>query len=182
MEQFFRSRSASRRFATRLAQSSALDGVFRDVTAQRHVFEALEQMASIVENSDDAIIGKTLDGIITSWNPAAERLFGYSTQDIIGKSSSLLKLERGSDEAKAIITKIRAGQPVEHLQTIGRPKGRNSVQCFGRNLTDPRRGPRGHRRFRDSPRSGGQEIDCCPPSAPLVAVRAITPSPAPSGR
>jgi PAS domain S-box-containing protein len=94
-------------------------GVFRDVTEQRQVVEARKRMASIVENSDDAIIGKTLDGIITSWNPAAERLFGYSSQDVIGESSSLLNIEGGSDEGKAILTKIRAGQPVGHLETDG---------------------------------------------------------------
>jgi PAS domain S-box-containing protein len=94
-------------------------GVFRDVTEQRQVFEALKRMASIVENSAEAIIGKTLEGIIISWNPAAEELFGYSSQDIIGKSSSLLNLESGSEVTKAILTKIRAGQPVGHLETKG---------------------------------------------------------------
>ena len=76
-------------------------------------------MASIAENADDAIIGTTLDGITTSWNPAAEELFGYSNQDIIGESSSLLNIESGSDETKAFLTKIRVGQPVEHLETKG---------------------------------------------------------------
>ena len=94
-------------------------GVFRDVTEQRQVVEALKRMASIVENSAEAIFGKTLEGIITVWNPAAEELFGYSSQDIIGKSSSLLNVESGSDEAKVILTKIRAGQPVGHLETKG---------------------------------------------------------------
>ena len=76
-------------------------------------------MASIVENADDAIIGKTLDGITTIWNPAVEELFGYSNQDIIDESSSLLNIESGSDETKAFLTKIRAGQPVGHLETKG---------------------------------------------------------------
>gem|GEM_PF-4610818 len=83
------------------------------------MFEALKRMASIVENSAEAIIGKTLEGIIIIWNPAAEELFGYSSQDIIGKSSSLLSLESGSEVTKAILTKIRAGQPVGHLETKG---------------------------------------------------------------
>ena len=61
----------------------------------------------------------TLEGIIIIWNPAAEELFGYSSQDIIGKSSSLLSLESGSEVTKAILTKIRAGQPVGHLETKG---------------------------------------------------------------
>jgi PAS domain S-box-containing protein len=94
-------------------------GVFRDVTEQRQVFEALKRMASIVEDCADAIIGKTLDGIITSWNPAAEELFGYSRQDVIGTSSTLLNLDGGSDQTKAILTKIAAGQPVAHLQSKG---------------------------------------------------------------
>src|ERR1019366_8855347 len=77
------------------------------------------RMASVAENADDAIIGTTLDGITTSWNPAAEELFGYSNQDIIGEARSLRNIETGSGEPKPFFTKSRAGQPVEHLETKG---------------------------------------------------------------
>jgi PAS domain S-box-containing protein len=62
--------------------------VHRDVTKQRQAFEAAQRMAVIVENSDDAIISGTLDSIITSWNPAAERMYGYSSKEILGKPTS----------------------------------------------------------------------------------------------
>jgi PAS domain S-box-containing protein len=93
-------------------------GVHRDVTEQRQAFEAAQRLAAIVESSDDAIIGRTLEGIITSWNPAAEAMYGYSSEEIIGKSADLLIPEDRTDEMIAIFAKVRAGQHVDHLQTI----------------------------------------------------------------
>ena len=61
--------------------------VHRDVTEQRKTFEVFQRMAAMVESSDDAIIGETLEGVITSWNPAAARMLGYSSEEIIGKSA-----------------------------------------------------------------------------------------------
>ena len=81
-------------------------------------FEAAQRMAAIVESSDDAIIGMTLAGVITSWNPAAERMLGYSSEEIIGKHIHLLSPADRQFEMKAILTKITAGQPVDHLETI----------------------------------------------------------------
>jgi PAS domain S-box-containing protein len=76
------------------------------------------RLAAIVEYSDDAIIGMTLDGVITSWNPAAERLYGYSSQEIIDRPIQLIIAEDRTDEMNVILARIRAGQPVEHLETI----------------------------------------------------------------
>src|ERR1019366_4903186 len=76
--------------------------VHRDVTQQRQAFEAAQRIAAIVEGSDDAIIGRTLQGVITSWNPAAERMFGYSSQEIVGKSADLLIPEDQLAEAGAV--------------------------------------------------------------------------------
>ena len=95
-------------------------GVFaagHDVTRQKKAFEAAERIAAIVENSDDAIIGSTLDRIITSWNPAAERMFGYSSEEIVGKSARLLIPENLTERAEAIMARVRNGQPVERLET-----------------------------------------------------------------
>jgi PAS domain S-box-containing protein len=88
-----------------------------DVTRQKKAFDAAQRIAAIVENSDDAIIGSTLDRIITSWNPAAERMFGYSSQEIVGKSAWLLTPENLTEQAETIMARVRNGQPVERLET-----------------------------------------------------------------
>jgi len=106
--------------------------VHRDVTQQRQAFEASQRMAAIVEYSDDAIIGSTLDGIITSWNEAAERLYGYTGEEIIGRPASLLAPEDRAGEMHANLTKIRAGQHVDHFETI---RVRNDGTVFPVSLT-----------------------------------------------
>ena len=91
--------------------------VHRDVTEQRQAFEVAQRMAAIVEGSDDAIFGRTLDGIITSWNPAAERMYGYLRQEIIGRSIDLLVPKDRVAELEALVAKINAGEAVERLET-----------------------------------------------------------------
>jgi PAS domain S-box-containing protein len=91
--------------------------VHRDVTEQRRAFEVAQRMAAIVEGSDDAIFGRTLDGVITSWNPAAERMYGYSGQEIIGRSIKVLVPDDRVEELEALVVKINAGQAVERLET-----------------------------------------------------------------
>jgi PAS domain S-box-containing protein len=76
-----------------------------------------DRLLSIVEYSEDAIIGKTLDGIITSWNPAAERMYGHSNEEIIGKSVDLLSPEGAGAEIMAILAKIKTGEHVDHFET-----------------------------------------------------------------
>lgn len=83
--------------------------------ARRDLSVAL--MASMVESSDDAIVGKTLDGEILTWNRAAEKMYGYSGEEIIGKSISLL-IPDGSDEMELILRRIRDGERVDHYQTV----------------------------------------------------------------
>jgi len=89
-----------------------------EVTKFRRALEESKLYTAIVENSNDAIIGKTLDGIITTWNPAAERLFGYSAEQIIGKSADLVVPADRAGETSDLLAKIRAGQQVGHLETI----------------------------------------------------------------
>ena len=90
----------------------------RDVTKQKEAFEAAQRMAAIVEYSDDAIIGRTIDGVITSWNPAAERMFGYSSQEILGRPIDLLSPEDRGGDAISILAKISAGRPVKNFETL----------------------------------------------------------------
>ncbi|MGB6440937.1 MAG: PAS domain S-box protein, partial [Methyloceanibacter sp.] len=74
-------------------------------------------LTAIVEYSDDAIISKDLNGIITSWNGGAERLFGYSSEEVIGKPITILIPEDRIDEEPAIIERVRRGERVDHYDT-----------------------------------------------------------------
>jgi len=94
----------------------------RDVT-DRHAFEAeLARLASIVESSDDAIIGMALDGMIESWNPAAERLFGWSALEMRGRNLSLLVPPGHADHMEQVLATILRGQRVSHYETFRRKK------------------------------------------------------------
>jgi PAS domain S-box-containing protein len=90
----------------------------RDVTPVNQTVRNAQLVASIVEHSDDAIIGGTLEGIITSWNPAAEKMYGYPSDEIIGKPSSLVIPSDRTDEASTIMATIRAGRHVDHFETL----------------------------------------------------------------
>jgi PAS domain S-box-containing protein len=92
----------------------------RDLTGRKKAEEGRrqsDQLAAIVQQTGDAIIGKTLDGIVTSWNPAAERTYGYSAEEITGKSIDLLSARDQAGEMHAILARIRAGRPGERLET-----------------------------------------------------------------
>jgi two-component system CheB/CheR fusion protein len=79
-------------------------------------------LAAIVESSDDAIVSKRLDGTITSWNPAAERLFGYTAEEVIGRPISILAAPDREDEMPANLDRIRRGEKVERYETVRRRK------------------------------------------------------------
>jgi PAS domain S-box-containing protein len=91
--------------------------IHRDRTEQRVAFERAQHLASIVESSDDAIISRSLDGRITSWNPAAERMYGYSCAEVIGRPDEMTTLKSRVGEVEAVLEQIDAGQHAEHLET-----------------------------------------------------------------
>src|SRR5690606_16536718 len=91
--------------------------VFRDVTTTRRAIEASLFLAAIVQSSDDAIIGQTLDGNIASWNRGAEKLYGYTAAEAIGQPMSLLVPEDHSDEVPEIIERVKRGENIEHFET-----------------------------------------------------------------
>lgn len=75
-------------------------------------------LSAIIESADDAIISKTLEGVITSWNVGAERIFGYQADEVIGKPVTILIPPDHLDEEPEILRKIKAGEPVEHYETV----------------------------------------------------------------
>jgi PAS domain S-box-containing protein len=85
------------------------------------------QLAAIVESSNDAIIGKTLDGLITSWNPAAEKIFGYRASEAIGQPITIIIPPECVDEAAQVLRRIRRGETVEHFETVRMAKGGERV-------------------------------------------------------
>jgi len=89
-----------------------------DITGRKQAEEMRKHLASIIEASDDAIIGKTLDGVITSWNSGAQRLYGYSSEEAIGQPFSLLIPSDRSDELPEILTRLMDGENVEHYETV----------------------------------------------------------------
>ncbi len=90
--------------------------------ALRESSEQFRWLAAIVQSSDDAIISKDLDGVIKSWNRGAERLFGYSAEDTIGKSITILIPPERHHEEHAILGRIRCGDRIEHYETVRRRK------------------------------------------------------------
>jgi two-component system CheB/CheR fusion protein len=87
-----------------------------------------QRLASIVESCDDAIISKTLDGTILSWNYGAEHLFGYSAEEAVGKSITMLIPADRLDEEPAIIARLRRGERIQHYETIRQRKDGSLVE------------------------------------------------------
>ncbi|MFA7604131.1 MAG: PAS domain S-box protein [Novosphingobium sp.] len=93
-----------------------------DVRGRDGADEETQRLAAIVESSDDAIVSKQLDGTITSWNSAAERLFGWRAEEIVGQSVLALIPEDRHDEEALIIERLRRGERIEHFETVRRHK------------------------------------------------------------
>jgi PAS domain S-box-containing protein/excisionase family DNA binding protein len=104
----------------RLGAIAALQQKARSLEAEmverRWAEEESARLAAIVDSSDDAIIGKTLDGIITSWNAGAERLYGYRAAEVIGRPISLLIPEDQPNELPSILARLRRGERIEHYE------------------------------------------------------------------
>ena len=93
-------------------------GIDFDITEQKQAESERSHFAAIVESSSDAIVSKDLQGIVTSWNRGAERLFGYSATEMIGQSIGKIIPEDRRDEEKAILDQIRLGEVLQHYETI----------------------------------------------------------------
>jgi PAS domain S-box-containing protein len=105
--------------------SGALAGAVNmlvDISEQQHAERVKHHLAAIVESTDDAIISMDLDGTITSWNKAAERLSGYPAAEVVGKSIALLVPSDRLNEEVEILERIRRGERVQHFETMRRRK------------------------------------------------------------
>jgi PAS domain S-box-containing protein len=96
--------------------------VFRDISARRKAEYTRRLLAAIVESSDDAIVSKDINGIVTSWNNGAERIFGYSAEEMIGQPISVIAAPDRVDEMPRILERIRSGERIDHYETIRKAK------------------------------------------------------------
>lgn len=90
---------------------------FYDISERKQAERAKGLMAAIVDSSDDAIISKGLDGVITSWNKAAERIYGYSAEEAVGQNITLIIPRDSRDEEATILERLRRGERIEHFET-----------------------------------------------------------------
>jgi two-component system, LuxR family, sensor kinase FixL len=104
------------------AHNAEVRGVLLDMMRRKTAEEANSRLAAIVASSNDAIVGKTLDGVVTDWNRGAEKILGYSADDIIGKSISITLPPGHEEETTAILDRIKRGERVEHFETRRRRK------------------------------------------------------------
>jgi PAS domain S-box-containing protein len=96
--------------------------IVRDITEHRRFEREALRLAAIVQFSDDAIVSKNLDGYIETWNKSAERLFGYTAEEAIGRHITLIIPDDRRNEETEVLRRIRAGQTVEHFETVRRRK------------------------------------------------------------
>ena len=101
-------------------ESGEVIGIFavaRDITELKTAEEKIQTLANVVESSDDAIVTKSLDGIITSWNKVAEQIYGYFAEEILGKPISILEPDNLKGEIKQLVKRIKHGEKIQHYET-----------------------------------------------------------------
>jgi PAS domain S-box-containing protein len=122
-------------------EGALVSSTIRDITERKRAERSRDQLASIVDYSDDAIIGKSLEGLIVNWNKGAERLYGYSAREVIGKPISILLPPNHADEWPEIILKIQRGEVIKE-ETVRMRKDGTLIDVA---LTvSPIRNSRGH--------------------------------------
>jgi two-component system CheB/CheR fusion protein len=97
-------------------------GAAKDITERKEAEQSMAQLAAIVESSSDAIIAADLDGVITSWNQGAERLYGYTAREAIGQSITMLIPPERSGEEESVLKPLRRGERIELFETVSRRK------------------------------------------------------------
>ena len=92
--------------------------IMRDITERKRAEEVRERLATIVESSQDAILSKTLDGTITSWNAGAEKMYGYTEAEVVGRHISLIVPPERQEELAEIMAKLRGGEQIKQMETV----------------------------------------------------------------
>ncbi|MCH9697036.1 MAG: PAS domain S-box protein, partial [Gammaproteobacteria bacterium] len=121
--------------------SANLIAVVEDITEHKEDQKAIAQLAAIVESSKDAIMGKSLEGIITSWNNSAERMFGYTAEEAIGQPKAMLLPADRLNEVNENLTRIKRGEMVKNFETMRRCKDGSLIEVAL--SVSPVRGPDG---------------------------------------
>ncbi len=128
IEAYFKGEKEGLHFTIKLIPTIFDDGekgvtiIFEDITERKKIEEERSFLAAIVESTNDAIISMTLDGIITSWNSGAERLYGYGPEEMKGISISKLVMPDRPDEIPGLLDKIRRGERIENYETLRQRK------------------------------------------------------------
>jgi two-component system sensor kinase FixL len=113
----FRTRSGQWTRVRGAGQPDGARGILLDIVRRKEHEESVSRLAAIVASSDDAIIGKTLDGIVTDWNRGAEQIFGYGAGEMLGKSIKVLLPDDRKGETEHILGLIRQGERIDHFET-----------------------------------------------------------------
>ena len=112
-------RPFGRWFRTRVFPTpEGFSALLEDVTERKESHEASLRLAAIVRSSEEAIVGKDLDGVITAWNPAAESLFGFTAQEAIGRSIRMIVPADRQTEEDDVLRRLRRGETIEHMETV----------------------------------------------------------------
>jgi PAS domain S-box-containing protein len=114
-------------FKDESGQPIRMTGINIDITSRKQAEQVERRLAAIVESSDDAIVSKDLSGIVTSWNPAAEKMFGYSAEEMIGRPISAVIPPELEDDERKILETIGRGERIEHFETVRLTKGGEGI-------------------------------------------------------
>jgi len=111
-------------------EGSVVQGAIRDVSERKKSEEAMARLAAIVESAYDAIISNDLDGLIRTWNPAAQRMFGYGAEEVTGQNIRILIPPECEDEEGRLLEQIRRGERVEPYETVRRRKDGSLIDIW----------------------------------------------------
>ena len=114
-------------FRDKTGQPIRMTGINIDITSRKQAEQVERRLAAIVESSDDAIVSKDLSGIVTSWNPAAEKMFGYSAKEMIGRPITAVIPPELEDDERKILETIGRGERIEHFETVRLTKGGEGI-------------------------------------------------------